>query len=179
MSRKVTAILLCEDKQSRAVLHRYLKHERGFERVRVLPLPAGQGCGSQYVRENYARAVLGQRDRSVAEVLLVHIDADNSTVADRHRELADELKKEGMEQRGQNEPIALVVPRWEMETWLHHYMGRPGVVETERYPKFKDCEATSARPTVAALVALVDGRAAAPENLPSIAVAMEELRRLP
>lgn len=57
MSRKVTAVVLCEDKQSRAVLYRYLKHKRGFERVRVLPLPAGEGCGSQYVRENYAREV--------------------------------------------------------------------------------------------------------------------------
>lgn len=35
MSRKVTAVVLCEDKQSRAVLYRYLRHERGFERVRV------------------------------------------------------------------------------------------------------------------------------------------------
>jgi hypothetical protein len=179
MSRKVTAIVLCEDKQSRTVLYRYLKHERSFDRVRVLPLPAGQGCGSQYVRENYAREVRGQRDKSVAEVLVVHIDADNRTVADRHRELADELKDAGMEPRGPDEPIALVVPRWEMETWLHHYLGRAEVVETEPYPKFKGWEAEAAEPTVAALVALVDGRAAAPANIPSIGVAAAELRRLP
>jgi hypothetical protein len=179
MSRKVTAVVLCEDKQSRAVLHRYLKHERGFERVRVLPLPAGHGCGSQYVRECYAREVRGQRDKSVAEVLIVHIDADNHTVADRHRELAEELRKAGLSPRGPDEPIALVVPRWEMETWLHHYLGRAGVVETESYPKFKGHEAEAAGPTVAALVALVDGRASAPGNIPAIAVATEELQRLP
>ncbi len=130
MSRKVTAVVLCEDKQSRAVLYRYLRHERGFERVRVLPL------------EN-------------------------------------ELKKAGLEPRGRGEPIALVVPRWEMETWLHHYLGRAGVVEDESYPKFRDREAEAARPAVTALVALVDGREAAPANLPAIAVAAEELRRLP
>lgn len=179
MNRKVTAVVLCEDKQSRTVLYRYLKHERGFERVRVLPLPAGQGCGSQYVRESYAREVRARRRSSVAEVLVVHIDADNHTVADRGVELADELKKAGMQPRGLDEPIALVVPRWEMETWLHHYLGRPSVVETERYPKFNGREADAAEPTVAALVALVDGRAAAPANLPAIAVAAEELRRLP
>jgi hypothetical protein len=133
MSRNVTAVVLCEDKQSRTVLYRYLKHERGFERVRVLPLPAGQGCGSQHVRENYAREVRRQRDRSVAAVLIVHIDADHHTVPDCHRELANELMKSGMDPREHREPIALVVPRWEMETWLHHYMGRPGVVETEQY----------------------------------------------
>lgn len=37
MSRNVTAVVLCEDKQSRTVLYRYLKHERGFPRVRGLP----------------------------------------------------------------------------------------------------------------------------------------------
>lgn len=179
MSRKVTAVVLCEDKQSRAVLYRYLRHERGFERVRVLPLPAGAGCGSQYVRESYAREVRGQRDKSVAEVLIVHIDADNHTVADRHHELENELKKAGLEPRGRGEPIALVVPRWETETWLHHYLGRAGVVEDESYPKFSHREAEAARPAVTALVALVDGREAAPANLPAIAVAAEELRRLP
>ena len=180
MSRDVTAIVLCEDKQASTVLYRYLKHERGFSRVRVLPLPAGKGCGSQYVRERYAREARGQRDKSVASVLVVHIDADNLTVADRHRELADELKKNGMEPRGHDEPIALVVPRWQMETWLHHYLGKPGVVETERdYPKFEGCEAEAAEPTVAALVDLVDRRRQAPANIPAIALAAEELRRLP
>jgi len=179
MSRKVTAVVLCEDKQSRAVLYRYLKHERGFERVRVLPLPAGEGCGSQCVREQYAKEVRGRRDRSVAQVLVVHIDADNLSVEHRHRELAEELKKANMAPRGPAEPIALVVPRWETETWLHHYWGRLGVVETEKYPKFKGYESEAAEPTVVALVALVDRRADAPTNIPAIAVAAEELWRLP
>lgn len=178
MSRKVTAVVLCEDKQSQTVLRRYLK-ERGFARVRLLPLPAGQGCGSQYVREQYAKEVSRQRDGSVAQVLVVHIDADNLTVESRHRELAEELKGANIAQRARDEPIALVVPRWETETWLHHYLGRPDVVETERYPKFKDDEAEAAKPTVAALVELVDGRAIAPTNIPSIARTVEELRRLP
>ena len=84
-----------------------------------------------------------------------------------------------MAQRGQDEPIALVVPRWETETWLHHYQGRPNVVETEQYSKFKGDEAEAAKPTVAALVELVDGRADAPTNIPAIARTAEELRRLP
>lgn len=120
MNRKVTAVVLCEDKLSRTVLYRYLKHKRGFERVVVLPLPAGRQCGSQYVRERFADEVQKQRDQAVASVLVVHIDADNHSVADRKRELAGELAKMGVPPRTQGEPIALVVPRWEMETWLHH-----------------------------------------------------------
>jgi hypothetical protein len=78
--------------------------------------------------------VRGARDKSVATVLVVHIDADEGTVAARHAALADELKKAKMAPRAPSEPIALVVPRWET---------------------------------------------AAPANLPAIAVATEELRRLP
>ncbi len=179
MSRNVTAVILCEDKLSRTVLYRYLKHERGFERVTVLPLPAGHQCGSQYVRERFADEIRKQRDKAVASVLVVHIDADNHSVEDRKRELAAELARMGGPPRTQGEPIALVVPRWEMENWLHHYLGRPNVVEAECYPKFKGDEGRAAKPGVEALVALVDGHAAAPTNLPSIGEAAIELRRLP
>ena len=145
----------------------------------MLPLPAGRQCGSQYVRERFADEVQKQRDQAVASVLVVHIDADNHSVADRKRELAGELAKMAVPPRTQGEPIALVVPRWEMENWLHHYLGRPNVVETQCYSKFKDDEGRAAKPGVEALVALVDGHDTAPSNLPSIGEAAIELRRLP
>lgn len=179
MSRKLTAVVLCEDKQSMTLLYRYLRHARGFARVRVEPLPAGLGCGSQYVRERFAAEVRKQRDRAVATVLVVHTDADNLTVAARKAELAAALAAEGESPRGPDEPIALVVPRWELENWLHHYRGRTNVVEGERYPKFAGREAEAAGPTITALVELVDGRATAPAHLPSLAEAAAELRRLP
>lgn len=179
MSRNLTAVVLCEDKQSMTLLYRYLKHERKFARVRVEPLPAGAQCASQYVRERYAAEVRKQRDRAVASVLVVHIDADNHTVAARKAELAAALASSGEPPRGSDEPIALVVPRWELENWLHHHLGRPNVVETETYPKFRDDQSRAALPTVAALVRLVDGQATPPANLPSLAEAAVELRRLP
>lgn len=178
MSRNVTAVVLCEDKLSSTVLYRYLKH-RGFKIVRVLPLPAGRGCGSQSVRERFAKEVRKQRDKAVASVLVVHIDADDRSVEDRKRELAAELARAEMPPRTQSEPIALVVPRWEMENWLHHYLGLPDVVEAQRYAKFTDDEGRAAKPGVEALVALVDGHVAAPTNLPSIGETAIELRRLP
>lgn len=179
MTRRLTAVVLCEDKQSRTLLYQYLKHQRGFARVVVRPLPAGLGCGSQYVREHFVEEVRKQRDKRVASVLVVHIDADDRSVAERTRELAAALTGGGEPPRGQGEPIALVIPCWETENWLHHYLGRADVVEAQRYPKFRDDEARAAQPTVAALVRLVDGLAAAPAALPSIAEAVIELRRLP
>jgi len=145
----------------------------------MLPLPSGLGCGSQSVRERYADEVRKQRDKAVASVLIVHIDADSLSVADRKQELAAALASKGFPSRGPDEPISLVVPRRETENWLHHYLGRPGVAEGQKYPHFRDDESRAAKPTVEALVELVEGRAAAPANLPSIGEAALELRRLP
>lgn len=172
---RATAVILCEDKQSQVVLWRYAK-ARGFQSIRALPL-AGS-CGSQYVRESYAREVRSRRVKHVAQVLLVHIDADQFTVQERHRELADQLKLNEVEPRTQDEPVALVVPRREMETWLHHYRGKEGIVETVAYPRFRGEEADAAKPTVDALVAMVTGKQEPPKNLPAITEAVSELRRL-
>lgn len=179
MIRKLTAVVLCEDKQARTLLYRFLKHERGFARVVMLPLPSGLGCGSQYVRERYADQVRKQRDQAVASVLIVHIDADNLSVADRKQELAAALASTGEPPRGPGEPIAVVVPRREMENWLHHYLGHANIDEVLKYHHFTDDEARAAKPTVEALVELVEGRVAAPANLPAIGEAVIELRRLP
>lgn len=176
MTRKQTAVILCEDLQASCLLYRYLRHERGYARVRVLPLPAG--CGSQYVRERFPAEVKIQRRSSVAQVLVVHTDADNLTVQQRQQELAQSLQQSGEKSREVSEQIALVIPRWETETWLHHFRGRPGVMETECYPKFRHEEADAAAPAVTALVMLVDGKQTPPENLPSVGVAVVELKRI-
>lgn len=131
------------------------------------------------MRESYAREVKAQRTSSVSQVLVVHIDVDKGTVQNRHNQLEQELVKHGLDARSHDEPIALVVPRYETETWLHHYRGRENVVETQSYPKFDDNEAVAAQPTVNALIALVDGTATVPANLPSLGITVMELRRLP
>jgi hypothetical protein len=176
VSRDIWAVILCEDLQSQVLLRRYLK-ARGFARIRALPLPAA--CGEQYVRENYAIQVRAQRTSHVAQVLVVHIDADKGTVDNRRKQFADELTKHGLDARGHDEAIAVIVPRYETETWLHHYRGQRDVVETESYAKFSNDQAAAAAPTVDALLALVEGRATVPTNLPSLALSIVELRRLP
>lgn len=181
MSRQAQVVVLCEDLQSRTLLWRYLKM-RGYPRhnIRVGALASGAGCGSQRVREQYAHEVRVQRTRHVTQVLVVHMDADNLTVRDRHRELADALAHAGLPPRGVEEPIALVVPKWATETWLHHFLGAPGVAESARVTsKFPDKEASAAEPTAEALLACVQGGVPSPANLPSFATAVSELQRLP
>lgn len=181
MSHQVKVFVLCEDKQSGTLIRQYL-HRKGFSprAIRVHAPPAGVGCGSQWVREHYAGAVRVNRTRHVAEVLLVHIDADNHTVAERHSELDRALATSGQSPRTKQDPIALVVPCWETETWLHHFLGHPGIHEGHRgYPKFTDDKYTAAKPTAEALLACLRGAAAPPPNLPSFATAVAELTRLP
>jgi hypothetical protein len=180
VSRRVQVFVLCEDSQSATLIRQYL-YRRGFPRraVQVDSPPAGVGCGSQWVRERYAGAVRVSRTRHVAEALVVHIDADNHSVAERHAELARALAAAEQAPRSDDEAIALVVPRWETETWLHHHLGREGVHEEHRgYPKFSNPH-EAATPTAEALLACVRGTASPPGHLPSFAAAVAELGRLP
>jgi hypothetical protein len=180
MSRRVKVFILCEDLQSGTLLRQYLRG-RGFNprSIQVDSPPASAGCGSQWVRERYARAVRVNRSRHVAEALVVHIDADNHSVGERHAELARALAATEQPPRTEGEAIALVVPRWETETWLHHCLGREGVHEEHRaYPKFSNPYA-AATPTAEVLLACVRNVASPPPNLPSMASAVVELARLP
>lgn len=178
MTRKVQVFVLCEDLQTSTLIRQYLV-ARGYpgRNIRVDKLPAA--CASQWVRERCAGAVHVNRTRAVAEHLVVHTDADDHAVAERHKHLADALHAAGREPRGPKEPIALVVPKWETETWLHHFLGTPDVVEDHQgYRKFSE-QADAAGPGAGALLACVSGNAPPPANLPSFATAVAELRRLP
>jgi hypothetical protein len=90
------AVVLCEDLQAQVVLYRYLKR-RGYpiRRIRIIPFPAGAGSGSQHVLQRYLTEVQVQRRSSVAQVFLVHVDADNQTVVARQAELAQRLSTAG------------------------------------------------------------------------------------
>lgn len=132
------------------------------------------------MRERYASAVRINRTRHVAEALVVHVDADNHSVTDRHTELGAALTTAGQSARTQAEAIALIVPRWETETWLHHFLGRADVQESHRgYPKFANDQYAAAKPTAEALLACLRGSSSPPANLPSFATAVSELTRLP
>ncbi len=179
MSRRVQVFILCEDLQSQVLLRQFLI-ARGFppRALRFDRLPAA--CGSQWVRERYASAVRINRTRHVAEALIVHIDADNHLVAERHAELGAALTTAGQSARSPTEAIALIVPRWETETWLHHFVGRADVQESHRgYPKFANDQYAAAKPTAEALLACLRGTSTPPANLPSFTTAVTELTRLP
>src|SRR5438445_11422986 len=110
--------------------------------------------------------------------LVVHLDADTVTVAERVRHLAAALKAVGENDRQPTERICHAIPRRQTETWLCVLTGVD--VDEER-----DCKRERVLPDFDAVVGhaarklydLTRANAAAP-GLPSLAAAVPELRRL-
>lgn len=134
------AILLVEDQQQGQFLRRVLM-ERGWSnhQIRVLPSPAGRGSGEAFARREYSRQVRAMRRSHVRSCLVVVVDADTQEVESRHRQLAEALASSGEEARGQDELIALLVPRRNVETWFWYLDDgerRPTDEQTDYKPRF-------------------------------------------
>jgi len=70
-------------------------------------------------------------------------DADNLTVQDRKIEFDAALKADGQKPRQPDEPIAVVVPRRQIETWILHLRGEH-VDENQQCPHFRGHERSCA-----------------------------------
>lgn len=123
MSDGIQWILLGEDKQAVTFLRR-LVVTMGANARRLKALPVAKdmtgACGSQYVVDAYAQLLPKFRANAARmnTKLLVHIDADDRTVLQRHRELAQACADAGLPPRGPNEAIALLIPKRNLETWI-------------------------------------------------------------
>lgn len=134
-------VILCEDQQQE-VFARYFFLNRGFEPrdIRVNRCPMGRQAGEQYVREQFSTEVQTYRSKSAYQsiVLVVIIDADNFSVADRVNQLETILTNHLLARRDADEKIALFIPRRNIETWIHYLQnlksGIP-VDEETSYPK--------------------------------------------
>ena len=157
-----------EDKQHQAFLTRLLR-ALGYpsNKLRALPLPAGQGSGEQYVRECYAREVRELRRRSdqVQQALLVMTDADDKETSEQMQQLAKELEQAGLGPRGESERIVVLIPRRNIMTWITYLLGNE-VNETDAYPELKGRE-RDCQPAVARLVELYRSNKPWPENCPA------------
>jgi len=132
-------VILCEDRQQECFVYRYLRH-KGLSRhsIRVRKAPSGKGAAEQYVRREYPSEVMTLRARSGSSAGLVAvIDADGLSVEDRLNQLAASLNDASQPPRQPQEPIALLIPKRNIETWIHHLLGQ-SVNEDDQYPKFFD-----------------------------------------
>jgi hypothetical protein len=125
MSDQAQFIVLCEDLQSQVFIRRALM-KRGASSRRIyceaLPSTSGSGAADAYVIKKYPGQVKAFRARNskASTGLVVHVDADPAqTVPRRHAQLAETLKKSDLPPRGKDEPIAELVPKRNIETWIY------------------------------------------------------------
>ena len=172
MSAKV--VLLCEDEQSACFARRLLKR-RGFSShdLREQIAPPGKGSGEQWVRDRLPNEVMALRaKRSLG--LFVLTDADVHTVSERIETLAQKCQEEHVAWRDASEPIILIIPRRNIETWLAYLRGQD-VDETSVYPKYAaeaDC-----REEVRVLDEMCKRKALRKPAPPSLEAACQEFER--
>lgn len=134
--------LLCEDRQTDSFVRRFLRH-RNFRSwdIETIPLPGKKKPGEQWVRESYPEQLTIIRGRQ-RTALLVVIDADANTTRYRRTQLEQECREQGVPPNSPSDPVILVVPRRNIETWFYFLQHKTPVDETMRYPKLgreSDC----------------------------------------
>lgn len=151
-NRASQIVILCEDKLHHVFVKRFLGHF-GFRQadLRVAPYPrGGHGAGEGFVRREYPRELGMYRNRSAKAMtaLIVVIDADTGSVADRHADLQHACQEESVQGRRQEELVVHAIPRRSINTWLA-YLDGVQVDEVIDYKKegyrFEKCEAEASR----------------------------------
>ena len=129
--------VLCEDKQHGSFIRRFLKKRN--RRVHTLST-SNTGAGDQFVRDNYPAYLDAVRKRN--GILVVMIDGDNYSIAERLKQLNDACEQRGVSPRNTSDKAAVFIPIRNIETWLAYLDGEL-VNETDRYPKLereRECE---------------------------------------
>ncbi len=145
MSRTVHVVILCEDRQHEAFARRFLKQVgKDYRVLRVEISPKGRGSAEQFVQARFAKELAYYRARQhrVEQALIVLIDADRCSVAERIQQLETAAAEVGQKPRGPNERVAVFVAARNIETWLAYLDGQT-VNEEDLYPPLKqerDCQ---------------------------------------
>ncbi|OWK46330.1 hypothetical protein FRUB_00029 [Fimbriiglobus ruber] len=171
--------MLSEDRAQEVLTRRYLEAV-GYDlrKIDFVTAPRGGGSGEQFVRTQYPHEVAAYRQRNPQYWrLVVLIDADVSTVAQRDAELGLMLLAHQLPTRTPGEGIVHLIPRRNIETWVHFLLDNAADEEVD-YKRIYHNQAENAycRPASQTLVAIVRADPVA-TSLPSLDRGAEELRR--
>ena len=138
MNKGVDVVILAEDVRHRKLLRKYLRR-RGYShhKIRECPwFPKFQAPCLSFVKAEYPLQVQALRDKAhrVNAALLTMVDADEKTVEQRIEEFDALLVADGKTRRADNENIAIVVARRNVETWFYFLEGNDVDEETNYKP---------------------------------------------
>ncbi len=106
----------------------------------------GSQSGEQWVRTRYPRELKAIRGKQRAYLIVV-TDADTRSTEARRAQLESECERQQIPRRTDGDPVLVVVPRRNIETWLAYLGGTP-VDEVTTYPRLyraRDCAAHANR----------------------------------
>lgn len=129
-------LILCEDKLTQCFI-RYFLINQGIKGRKIYPLPLpAAGCGEQFVRTRFPNELKNLRSRNFdANILVVAIDADNYSPAQRKEQLNEACINFCIESIRIEDKILLFVPKRNIETWVKYFDGE-NVDETTDYAHF-------------------------------------------
>ena len=163
--RRVGTVLLCEDSQHEAFVRRFLKKRRlvtGHLRVEKCP----DGSAEQFVRKQYPIELAALRTRHAKSALIVVIDGDKEGVQRRRDQLAAACRDADIGDRATAEAVMVLVPTWNIETWLAYLAGEPADETKPDYPRL--AKESACQSHVEALAAMCEAgqlRVPAPASL--------------
>jgi len=119
MAKPSEVIVLVEDNRQQQIIRRYLRRVGLDTHAMRFELPSS-GSGEQWVRERFPVEVAAYRNRRArAETkLIIIIDADNLTLAERLGQLDQKLRDTTSELISAGEQVAKLIPRRNIETWI-------------------------------------------------------------
>lgn len=127
-------VLLCEDQSTNSFVRRFLRLRAArftSHAIHTEDLPHGSQSGEQWVRERYPTELKAIRSRQGAYLIVV-IDADQRTTQQRRAQLDEECRAQEIPPRTDMDPVIILVPRRNIETWFA-YLDGESVDETEDY----------------------------------------------
>ena len=92
------------------------------------------GAGDQFVRDNYPAYLDAVRKRN--GILVVMIDGDNYSIAERLKQLNDACSQRRVSPLNTSDKVAVFIPSRNIETWLA-YLDGERVNEVDTYPRLE------------------------------------------
>lgn len=122
MSNRVSnVILLCEDDEHARLLRAFLRICGHVANIRSRVASREKHGGNVgWVLDHYAEELRAcrQRNARAKTLLVVMVDADDSAVDERHRELAKRAEAAGLGKLQKDEPVVVLVAKRHVETWI-------------------------------------------------------------
>jgi hypothetical protein len=179
-SRRIDTVILCEGDQDEVFLRRLIeKVSPSGQKPRVLKSPKARGSGESFVVRRFPEELKALRTATAhrSARLIVMVDGDGGTHQSRRERIESECITVGVEPPAADEPVLVLVPCRNIETWIA-YLGGQTVNETDTYTRLQDKKKGCASQVtdLAEMCRLRQLRSPAP---PALEAACRSYRKLP